>query len=171
MKIISPQNLNDHIPLLSQLLINCVDVDASLGFLPPLTISAAQQYWQAVNNELESNDKVIFIALQNAQILGSVQLSLINKENGQHRAEVEKLMVHKSARGQGVAKALMQTLETLALSKQRSLIVLDTRKGDIASHLYKKLGYVLGGEIPNFARNAAGNLESTVYFYKNIFPH
>jgi ribosomal protein S18 acetylase RimI-like enzyme len=166
MKIISPENINHHIPLLSQLLINCVDKDSSIGFLPPLSNNDAVEYWESVNDELRHKNKAIFIAIKDGLILGSVQLSLATKRNALHRAEIEKLMVCKSARGQGVAKALMQYLETTAINKNRSLLVLDTRKGDIASSLYKKMNYLVGGEIPNFAQNAVGQLESTVYFYK-----
>ncbi len=75
-------------------------------------------------------------------------------------------MVNRNSRGQGVAKKLMQALENAAMVKKRSLLVLDTRKGDIASNLYKRLGYIIGGEIPNFAQNSVGKLESTLYFYK-----
>ncbi len=47
-----------------------------------------------------------------------------------------------------------------------SLLVLDTRLGDIASSLYRAIGYNEAGQIPQFARSSSGELEATVYFYK-----
>jgi acetyltransferase len=168
MKIISPQQITHYIASLTQLLINCVDKDSSIGFIPPLSNEDAQQYWKEVNDDLASKNKLIFLAIKDDNILGCVQLSLAIKANALHRAEIEKLMVNKHVRGQGIAKSLMLALEKTAILENRSLLVLDTRKGDIASNLYKNLGYIIGGEIPNFAQNSNGKLESTLYFYKII---
>lgn len=166
MKIFSPHNITEHITSLTQLLINCVDKDSSIGFLPPLSVEEAKQYWQTVNHEVLNQNKIIFLAIKEQHILGCVQLSLATKANALHRAEVEKLMVDKKSRGHGVGQALMLALEQAAMKKSRSLLVLDTRKGDVASSLYQKLDYIIAGEVPNFALNADGQLESTVYFYK-----
>jgi len=44
--------------------------------------------------------------------------------------------------------------------------VLDTRLGDHAERLYRKLGYVEVGTIPSYAQSAIGTLEATITFYK-----
>ena len=75
-------------------------------------------------------------------------------------------MVHPSARGQGIGKALMLELEHKAKELQKSLLVLDTRKGDVAARLYESIGYAFAGEIPEFASNSDGGLDSTLYYYK-----
>ncbi len=77
-------------------------------------------------------------------------------------------MVHTSARGQGAGRALMLALEDKIKQLGRSLVVLDTRKGDAASHLYESIGYRFAGEIPHFALNSAGGFDATVYYYKSI---
>lgn len=97
-----------------------------------------------------------------------MQLSLAGKSNAQHRAEVEKLMVHTRHRGKGISKQLLSQLEIEAKQQKRTLLVLDTRLGDIASDLYKRMGYTEAGRIPNFALSANGKLEPTIYFYKSI---
>jgi len=165
-KIFSLQNIRKEINELSLLLARVVDADASIGFIPPLSHEDASSYWQDVNNDLVLNRKTLLLAKENEKIIGCVQLSYITKANGLHRAEIEKLIVDIDSRGRGVAKALMKTLEEEATSRRRSLLVLDTRKGDDASQLYQNIGYCLAGEIPNFATNLAGQLESTLYFYK-----
>jgi hypothetical protein len=50
----------------------------------------------------------------------------------------------------------------------RTLLVLDTRSGDTASVLYRKCGYIEAGPIPAYALNAAGQLDATTYFYKQL---
>jgi len=62
----------------------------------------------------------------------------------------------------------MNTLETDANAMGISLLVLDTRMGDIASTLYRKLNYIEAGSIPGFAKSSAGTFDATVYFYKQI---
>ncbi len=62
----------------------------------------------------------------------------------------------------------MLAMEQGAHAAGRSLLVLDTRAGDVASHLYRQLGYLEAGQIPSFARNADGSLAATVIFYKPL---
>ena len=99
-------------------------------------------------------------------MVGTVQLELATKPNARHRAEVQKLMVLQSQRGQGIGKLLMEAIEGVAQEHNRMLLVLDTRQGDTAEQLYRKIGYVEAGIIPSYARNAAGSLDATVLFYK-----
>ncbi|HYP06549.1 MAG TPA: GNAT family N-acetyltransferase, partial [Bryobacteraceae bacterium] len=71
-------------------------------------------------------------------------------------------------RGNGVGRALMLRAEELARQMGRTLLVLDTRCGDVAEQLYLKLGYVRAGVIPGYARSASGELHSTVFMYKQL---
>jgi GNAT superfamily N-acetyltransferase len=49
--------------------------------------------------------------------------------NASHRAEVQKLLVLRSWRRQGIGLALMTAIEQAARQTGRSLLVLDTRLG------------------------------------------
>lgn len=95
-------------------------------------------------------------------------LALASQQNGQHRAEVQKLMVHTRARRHGIGQALMAAIEAEAWTAGRTLLVLDTRRGDAAEVLYLKLGYVRAGIIPQYAQSANGNLDDTVVFYRFV---
>jgi ribosomal protein S18 acetylase RimI-like enzyme len=75
-------------------------------------------------------------------------------------------MVHTNHRGQGVAQALMKTVEEQARQAGRTILVLDTREGDPSEKLYAKLGYIRAGIIPEYARSTNGLLHSTVFMYK-----
>ncbi|WP_222599354.1 GNAT family N-acetyltransferase [Aquibacillus kalidii] len=149
---------------LSRLLIKVVDSGASIGFIPPLDINRANIYWDNVLNE----DTVLFVAKFDKQTIGTIQLHLCSKENGDHRAEVAKLMVDPAYRRLGIAKMLMEVVENKALSEGRQLLVLDTREGDPSNQLYLSLGYKLAGTIPCFARSGTGKLDATNLYYKTM---
>lgn len=96
---------------------------------------------------------------------------LCERPNGLHRADVAKMLVHPEARGRGIAKALLAALDARAAALGRWLLVLDTRRGDVAEGLYPKVGYRRVGVIPCFAEAVAGGFEDTVYFYKLLPGH
>jgi ribosomal protein S18 acetylase RimI-like enzyme len=79
---------------------------------------------------------------------------------------VQKLLVHTRFRRRGLARRLMEALETSARQRKLSLLVLDTVEGDAAEQLYPQIGYQRAGEIPAYARSGAGGLDATVIFYK-----
>ncbi|MGF1728506.1 GNAT family N-acetyltransferase [Photobacterium kasasachensis] len=153
---------------LQSLLIDSVESGASVGFLNPVKTDEIVSYWSAVTSDLTSSSRKLFVAMENGQVLGSVQLSLCHKANGSHRGEVEKLMVRTTARGRGISKKLMSFMESVSKELGLSLLVLDTRLGDVAAELYRKIGYIEAGQIPKFARSSSGELETTVYFYKQL---
>jgi len=150
------------------LLCNVVDEGASIGFLAPLSAAEARAYWQEVFASLQAGEKVMYVAKQNEQIVAAVQLALEPRANGRHRAEVQKLMVHTAARGQGLGRRLMAAVEQAARADQRSLIVLDTRRGDVADGLYQRMGYIQVGIIPNYAMSSTGHLSDTVFYYREL---
>nr|WP_218032000.1 GNAT family N-acetyltransferase [Dictyobacter kobayashii] len=118
---------------------------------------------------MAAGTQVLLVARDDEQIVGSVQLALATRANGLHRAEIQKLFVLQSQRRRGIARTLMQAIEEIARARGRTLIVLDTREGDTAEQLYRKIGYIEAGRIPGYALSAAGTLDGTIYFYK-ILP-
>jgi ribosomal protein S18 acetylase RimI-like enzyme len=156
----------DMIEELIEILRDSVDHGASVGFLPPLPPEEARRYWAQVITDLERGGRVLLAARQAGRIVGTVQIEPASKRNATHRAEVQKLLVHTSARRQGIGDALMRAIEAEANELGRTLLVLDTVKGDDAERLYPRLGYSRAGEIPSYARNADGGLDATVVFYR-----
>lgn len=163
-------DLTLHMPDLIALLQDCVASGASVGFLPPVESQTAQQYWQDIATALTAKPttRLLIAAFDGDQLVGCVQLSLAGKSNAKHRAEIEKLMVHTRHRGKGISKALLSHLEEEALVAGRRLLILDTRVGDIASELYKRMNYTEAGYIPDFALSATGELDGTTFFYKML---
>lgn len=147
---------------LSNLLIRVVEEGASVGYLPPLQLSKAKDYWVNVLNP----DVLLFVAKINEDIVGSIQLHLCNKQNGGHRAEIAKLMTHPDYRRKGIGLSLMNKAEERAKKENRSLLVLDTREGDPSNQLYKMLNYSVAGHIPRYAISSDGHYHTTVFYYK-----
>jgi acetyltransferase len=164
--IVLPEEEQLVLPELINLLQDAVVSGGSVGFLPPLSVADAHQYWSAVFQEVAQHSHVLLVARDAGRIVGSVQLALVTKPNALHRAEVQKLFVLQSQRRRGTGRALMQAVEQVAHEYRRTLLVLDTLQGDTAEHLYRTLGYHEAGVIPSYALSASGTLDSTVVFYK-----
>jgi ribosomal protein S18 acetylase RimI-like enzyme len=167
-EILEIKEIGDYEEGLSLLLEDSVNNGASIGFLAPIEKNEVVNYWREVNHKLEQGNSRLWIAIQQGKIVGSVQLSLVSKKNGVHRAEVEKLMVLISARKQGIATFLMNELEIFSREKGLRLLVLDTRESDVSELLYSKIGFVRVGVIPNFALSSTGNYDGTAIYYKRL---
>jgi GNAT superfamily N-acetyltransferase len=102
------------------------------------------------------------------RIVGTVQLGLALPPNQPHRADVKKLLVHRSARGRGIGMALMTAAEEAARARGRTLLVLDTALGDDAERLYARAGWNRVGVIPGDALFPDGSPCDTVVFWKNL---
>ncbi|HNP74440.1 MAG TPA: GNAT family N-acetyltransferase [Kouleothrix sp.] len=162
---LSPEAAHAALPALADLLADSVASGASIGFLPPFGAAEARDYWEAVIADMRQASRLLLLARRDAAPVGTAQLELATKPNALHRAEVQKVLVHSQARRQGIGRALMAALATLARQHGRSLLVLDTRQGDPSEQLYRSAGYTLAGTIPGYARNADGTLAATALYY------
>jgi GNAT superfamily N-acetyltransferase len=165
---LSSEAAKANIAALADLLQDAVDSGASVGFLPPLGVLEARDYWCEVTAALDGGNRILIAAFLDAEVVGAVQLDLAARPNALHRAEVMKLFVHRRARRQGIGTVLMKAVENCAGERDRSLLVLDTREGDPSEQLYVSLGYRRAGVIPRYARSASGELHGTVFFYREI---
>ncbi|WP_206060546.1 GNAT family N-acetyltransferase [Nitrincola alkalilacustris] len=157
----------DTLMQLSELLIDAIEGGASVGFLSPVSRSSIELYWQGVLSALDKG-LVLLLAEEEGRIVGSVQLDPCQKENGRHRAEVQKLFVLRSHRGRGISSLLMQATEEQATALGRTLLHLDTLAGSPAESIYQHLGWQRVGEIPDYAAEPGGVLFPTVIFYKKL---
>jgi ribosomal protein S18 acetylase RimI-like enzyme len=149
------------------LLRNVVDDGASVGFLPPLAETEAGQYWDTVAAAVAEGGRLLWIArVAGEGVVGTVQLDLEQRANGDHRAELMKLMVHTRARRRGIGRELMRAAEAEARRNGRTTLFLDTRRGDPSEVLYRSLGWELAGSIPRYARSAGGALDANAIYYR-----
>lgn len=158
-------------PLLASLcevLHGCVADGASVGFIDADDRAVMARFWQDKIYSLASGDNQLLVAWQAGEIVATVMLGFSSMPNGRHRAEISKLLVHPRARRQGIARRLMLRAEQLAQQQGKTLLLLDTRSGDVASALYLSLGWQVAGSIPYYAESTAGELDATTVMYKRL---
>jgi GNAT superfamily N-acetyltransferase len=153
-------------PALAEILADCVAGGASISFMSPFTPEAAAEWWGSVIDAVGAGRIALLGAFDDGHLVGSAQLGLEFPENQRHRAEVKKVIVHRRARGRGVATALMAALDAEARRRGRTLLTLDTATGSDAERLYERLGWSRVGIIPNQALWPDGRPCDATLFWK-----
>jgi GNAT superfamily N-acetyltransferase len=151
---------------LAEILCACVDTGASVSYLPPLAADVARGYWKRIAAEVAAGTRILLAAWDDGVLIGTVTAEFASSPNQPHRAEVQKLLLHPTARRRGVARALMGRLETEALGAGKTLLTLDTRAGDAAEALYRGMGWHEAGRIPGYALSADRKPCDTIIFWK-----
>jgi hypothetical protein len=98
-----PSQFQQLLAPLVELLIDTVDGGHSMGFLPPLTRAKARSYWLSIRSELQAGTRLLLVACLDNRIIGTGQLVLSPWSNSQHRAELQRVFVASSCRGQASA--------------------------------------------------------------------
>ena len=158
------------IPELAAVLADCVAGGASVSFMDGFGLAEAAQFFKTVFESVAKGDTILLGARDGRRIVGTVQLGLDTPPNQPHRADVKKLLVHRSARGSGVGEALMREAETIARREGRTLLTLDTVTGEAGWRLYKRLGWEEVGVIPDYALYPNGHYCDTTVFFKKVRP-
>ncbi|MEI3854180.1 MULTISPECIES: GNAT family N-acetyltransferase [Ensifer] len=158
-------------PALAEVLSDCVEGGASVGFMQPYPPESALAYWRGVVEAVAANETLLMVAEEAGRILGTVQVGVAQMPNQPHRGDLKKLLVHRAARGKGLARRLMETVECEAAARGKTLLVLDTATGSEAEAIYPRLGWERVGVIPDYAMWPEGGLCATTFFYKRIALH
>jgi ribosomal protein S18 acetylase RimI-like enzyme len=158
----------DSLDALAEVLADCVEGGASVSFMPPFSKSDAAAFFEKLLPEIERGDRILLAAYTGGKLVGTVQVVHAWPPNQPHRADVAKLLVHRSARRHGMANGLMLAAEEHARAAGKTLLVLDTVTGDNAERLYERLGWTKVGVIPNYALYPDGRWCDTTLFYKNL---
>jgi ribosomal protein S18 acetylase RimI-like enzyme len=154
---------------LADVLVDCVEGGASVGFMLPIDHATAEAFWTATLDSAARGDRIVLVAedLETGAVVGTVQVILAAPENQPHRGEISKMLVHRAARRRGVAEALMRAAEVAGREAGKTLLVLDTAS-DSAERLYDRLGWQRVGVIPGYALWPDGRFVDTVIFYKDL---
>jgi len=160
------------IDMLAEVLHAVVHGGAGVSFFTPFSIDEARAFWvDKVLAQVHGGTRRVVLARLDERIVGTVQLDLEMPPNQQHRAAVAKLLVHPPARRRGIARALMITLEEIALSEGRTLLTLDTVSGSNAELLYRSLDFIAAGVIPRYAHSTlTPELVGSTIMYKELTP-
>ena len=153
---------------LAAVLVDCVAGGASVSYLAPFSHEQARGAFEAVAVEVEQGRRLLLGAFAEGRLVGTVQVNLALPPNQPHRAEIAKLLVHRSARKRGIAQRLMEHAESEARAEGKTLLVLDTVTGDDAERLYARLGWTRVGVIPGYALYPDGRPCDTTVFWKAL---
>jgi GNAT superfamily N-acetyltransferase len=159
---------DDHIDGLATVLIDCVEGDASVSFMHPLTRERAVAFWRRIAQGVTAGERALLVAEDEQGICGTVQLVLQQPENQPHRADLAKMLVHRRTRHKGLGADLVRAAEAMARECGKTLLVLDAVTGGDAARLYERMGWERVGDIPGYALMPRGGLCSTTVYYRYL---
>lgn len=153
---------------LAALLIETVLNGASVGFMADIDRDQAHRWCDVLKADLTDGGLLLWVVVENENVIASAQLALCQKPNGLNRAEVQKLMVLPSARGRGLGRQLMEAVELAAGKHKRGLLYLDTEAGSAAESFYRALDYTRVGELPDYCATPDGRYRPTAIYFKTL---
>ncbi|OAP41379.1 GCN5 family acetyltransferase [Sinorhizobium glycinis] len=167
-RVLTEEETRAALPALAEVLSDCVEGGASVGFMQPYPPEAAAPFWEGVAAAVGRNETVLIIAEVDGRAVGTVQLGVATMPNQPHRADIKKLLVHRDARGLGLARRLMERAEAEAQRHGRRVLVLDTATGEPAEAIYERFGWLRAGVVPDYALMPDGRYCATTFFYKHL---
>jgi len=134
------QSIDDReIQGLSDVLIDCVEGGASVGFMVPMSRGKAEAFWHSTSASVARGERVVLAAEDAAgTIVGTVQVILNQPENQPHRADIAKMLVHRRVRRLGIGAALIAAAGRSPLYAVKTLLVRNTVTGGDAERLYSR---------------------------------
>ena len=113
--------------------------------IPQLTEHSTPPDREALIQMASSSDTAVFLACEpdeNGEIVGSASLAIATSPTGAH-GWIEDVVVDQSARGQGIGKALTQSLLDRARVLGLKQVYLTSRPSrEAANRLYQSMGFV-----------------------------
>jgi ribosomal protein S18 acetylase RimI-like enzyme len=165
---LGPAEAHAQLEALAGVLADCVAGGASVGYMKPFSQADARAVYEDYVRDAELGRRIVLGAFLDGALVGTAQLVLAVPPNQPHRAEVARVLVHRSARRRGIAQRLMDELEEAARAEGKSLLVLDAVTGGDAARLYERLGWNEVGVIPNYALYPDGRFCDTTVFWKSV---
>jgi GNAT superfamily N-acetyltransferase len=165
---LSRAEIEERLDELAGVLVDCVAGGASVSYMAPFSLDDGRRVFAAAAAEVGQGNRLLLAAFLEGELRGTVQLILALPPNQPHRAEVAKLLVHRSARRRGLAQALLERADVEARDAGRTLLVLDTVTGGDAERVYQRLGWTRVGVIPQYALFPDGRFCDTTIFWKAL---
>jgi len=167
-RLLAPAEVQEQLDALAAVLHDCVAGGASVSYLAPFSHEDARAAFEGFADEVDRGRRLLLAAFADGDLVGTVQVILALPPNQPHRAEIAKLLVHRSGRRRGIAQLLMERAEAEARAEGKSLLVLDTVTGDAAERLYERLGWTRVGVIPGYALYPDRRPCDTTIFWKAL---
>ena len=156
-----------HLDGLAGVLYDCVAGGASVSYMAPFTHEQARGAFEAFAAEVEQGGRLFLAAFPTASGRhgpGGPRLP----PNQPHRAEIAKLLVHRSARRQGIAAASHGARRDGGGGGGQDAPRAGHRDRRRAERLYARLGWTRVGVIPGYALYPDGRPCATTVFWKRV---
>ena len=154
---------HDDIPALAEVLLDAIASGASVNFMSDFTRLQAEQFFSKC---LSDPLRVVIAAIEDGKLEGTAQLIFDTPPNQPHRAELQKMLVHRRARQRGIGRALFNAVCDEARALGRTTLNFDTAEGGSGERLYLACGATKVGVIPHYALYPDGTFCDTSIFYK-----
>jgi GNAT superfamily N-acetyltransferase len=155
---------------LAAILVDAVAQGASVNFMAGLSHEEGRAFWRRQLPGLADGEKILFVGEDRGRLIATVMLMHAPQPNAPHRADVGKMLVHSSARRQGLGRRLLAAAEAAALQSGHTLLMLDTESGSAGDRLYRSCGWREIGTVPDHSYKTNGRLAETTFFYKWLDP-
>ena len=103
------------IPALAEVLSDCVEGGASVGFMQPYPPESALPYWSGVADAVAAGDALLMVAEEAGRILGTVQVGVAQMPNQPHRGDLKKLLAEGTRAGEIVVPGSSSDLRAWSL--------------------------------------------------------
>jgi acetyltransferase len=160
---LEPEEARARTAELAALLREAVDAGMALGQLAPVD---TEQAFAEMIDALEPDERLLFGAFVDEELVGTAQLERAAPANSRHRGEIMRVVVRSDVQRQGVGRELMRVLEAEAAARGITLLWLTTHDGTPACAFYESLGYERLGVMPSYSRRPDGELWPSAFYYR-----
>lgn len=167
-RILTGAQAREHLDGLAEILADCVNGGAGVGFMLPFDPAGARAWWEGILPGVENGERILFVAFDGERPVGTVQLCPAGMPNQSHRADIAKMLVNSTARRRGVGEALMRAAEEQARAIGRNVLTLDTVSDSAARRLYERLGWQVTGTVPRYAYAPDGGWHDSTFMWKAL---
>jgi L-amino acid N-acyltransferase YncA len=162
---LSPADLND----LCDATDAAIEGDGGFGWVKPPAREVLERYWKGV---LVVPERHLIIARMDGVVCGGVQLVEPSRHNEAQYFSATVLACFSApwARGKGVGRKLLETVEQLALEMGYKVLQIDVRETqESAVRLFENMGYKRWGANPAYAV-VHGRMITGYYYAKQLGP-
>lgn len=167
-RMVDADEARQRIVELTSVLRDAVDSGTSINFLDHATDNDLTAFWQGAIDDLSAGNRALVVADTGSRYVGTAMVVFAHQQNSQHRADVAKMIVHRSHQRRGIGSRLLDAIDDVARANGRTLLMLDTETDSAGEHLYATNGWVRFGIVPGHAHSPSGELKPTSFFYKVV---
>jgi acetyltransferase len=112
--------------------------------------------------------RTVVVAELDGEVVGMAHVAPSGAANAPHRAEVQRVAVAKSVRGEGVGRRLMEAVEIAAIEQGLTLLWLTTHAQSDACAFYEAIGYTKLGVMADYSLRPDGTVSPAAFYFKEL---